>query len=91
MFILLDLGSTGKSIEEKKTNLLSYYRLVTAEVFSLSNLIYINDAGQGGRPVWNETLTFKVEYPGQDGNYKLILKIMDKDTFSADDSVGEAT
>jgi hypothetical protein len=43
------------------------------------------------RQVWNETLTFKVEYPGQGGNYKLILKIMDKDTFSADDSVGEAT
>ncbi|KAJ6772756.1 16 KDA PHLOEM PROTEIN 1 [Salix koriyanagi] len=42
--------------------------------------------GQGGRPVWNETLTFKVEFPGQDGNYKLILKIMDKDTFSSDDS-----
>ncbi|KAJ6892160.1 16 kDa phloem protein 1-like [Populus alba x Populus x berolinensis] len=47
--------------------------------------------GQGGRPVWNETLTFKVEYPGQGGDYKLILKIMDRDTFSADDSVGEAT
>ncbi|KAG6758333.1 hypothetical protein POTOM_038676 [Populus tomentosa] len=46
---------------------------------------------QGGRPVWNETLTFKVEYPGQGGNYKLTLKIMDRDTFSADDSVGEAT
>ncbi|KAJ6325242.1 hypothetical protein OIU76_012343 [Salix suchowensis] len=47
--------------------------------------------GQGGRPVWNETLTFKVEFPGKDGNYKLILKIMDKNTFSSDDSVGEAT
>jgi hypothetical protein len=62
----------------------------TDEVLSLSNFVSTG-AGQGGRPVWNETLTFKVEYPGQGGNYKLILKIMDKDTFSADDSVGEAT
>ncbi|KAL3579150.1 hypothetical protein D5086_020654, partial [Populus alba] len=47
--------------------------------------------GQGGHPVWNERLTFKVEYPGQAGEYKLSLKIMDKDTFSADDFIGEAT
>ncbi|KAJ6900352.1 hypothetical protein NC652_026463 [Populus alba x Populus x berolinensis] len=47
--------------------------------------------GQGGHPVWNERLTFKVEYPGQAGEYKLSLKIMDKDTFSADDFFGEAT
>ncbi|KAF9674726.1 hypothetical protein SADUNF_Sadunf10G0156900 [Salix dunnii] len=45
---------------------------------------------QGGHPVWNERLKFKVDYPGQAGEYKLSLKIMDKDTFSADDFLGEA-
>ncbi|KAG5237574.1 hypothetical protein OIU76_012342 [Salix suchowensis] len=45
---------------------------------------------QGGHPVWNERLRFKVDYPGQAGEYKLSLKIMDKDTFSADDFLGEA-
>ncbi|XP_065869869.1 16 kDa phloem protein 1 isoform X2 [Euphorbia lathyris] len=48
-------------------------------------------AGEGGSPVWNEKLTFRAEYPGQGGEYKLILKIMDKDTFSADDYLGQAT
>ncbi|KAK4579173.1 hypothetical protein RGQ29_029020 [Quercus rubra] len=47
--------------------------------------------GQGGSPVWNEKITFRVEYPGQGDQYKLILKIMDKDTFSTDDFVGQAT
>ncbi|KAG9454698.1 hypothetical protein H6P81_007602 [Aristolochia fimbriata] len=47
--------------------------------------------GAGGSPVWNERFTFRVDYPGADNQYKLILKIMDKDTFSADDFVGEAS
>ncbi|XP_044460919.1 16 kDa phloem protein 1 [Mangifera indica] len=47
--------------------------------------------GQGGIPTWNEKFTFRVEYPGGGGQYKLILKIMDKDTFSPDDFLGEAT
>ncbi|KAA8539469.1 hypothetical protein F0562_026161 [Nyssa sinensis] len=47
--------------------------------------------GQGSNPEWNEKFSFKVEYPGADDQYKLILKIMDKDTFSADDFLGEAT
>lgn len=51
----------------------------------------IDISGQGRSPVWNERFSFKVEYPGGDGQYKLILKIMDKDTFSADDFLGEAT
>ncbi|KAG5239857.1 C2 domain-containing family protein [Salix suchowensis] len=46
--------------------------------------------GQGGHPVWNERLTFKVEYPGQGSEYKLSLNIMDKDTFSSDDFIGGA-
>ncbi|XWS65984.1 hypothetical protein CRYUN_Cryun05aG0161300 [Craigia yunnanensis] len=47
--------------------------------------------GGGSSPSWNEKFTFKVEYPGSGDDYKLILKIMDKDTFSADDFVGQAT
>lgn len=47
--------------------------------------------GQGGTPAWNEKFSFKVEYPNADDQYKLILKIMDKDTFSADDFLGQAT
>uniref|UniRef100_A0A7N0UST7 C2 domain-containing protein n=1 Tax=Kalanchoe fedtschenkoi TaxID=63787 RepID=A0A7N0UST7_KALFE len=45
----------------------------------------------GENPVWNEEFSFRIEYPGADDEYKLRLKIMDKDTFSADDFVGEAT
>uniref|UniRef100_A0A2P2QWR3 Elicitor-responsive protein 1-like n=1 Tax=Rhizophora mucronata TaxID=61149 RepID=A0A2P2QWR3_RHIMU len=47
--------------------------------------------GQGGNPTWNERLALRVEYPGQGHDYKLLLKIMDKDTFSADDFAGQAT
>ncbi|OMO58997.1 C2 calcium-dependent membrane targeting [Corchorus capsularis] len=47
--------------------------------------------GDGSRPAWNERFTFRVEYPGSGGDYKLNLKIMDKDTFSSDDFVGQAT
>uniref|UniRef100_A0A5B7C506 C2 domain-containing protein n=1 Tax=Davidia involucrata TaxID=16924 RepID=A0A5B7C506_DAVIN len=52
---------------------------------------YIHGAGQGSNPVWNEKFKFNVEYPGADDQYKLILKIMDKDAFSADDYLGQAT
>ncbi|KAK3232148.1 hypothetical protein Dsin_004029 [Dipteronia sinensis] len=47
--------------------------------------------GKGGNPTWNEKFTFKVEYPGNRDQYKLILKIMDKDTFTSDDFLGQAT
>lgn len=47
--------------------------------------------GQGSKPEWNEKFTFRVEYPGADGQYKLILNVMDKDTFSADDYLGQST
>ncbi|KAF9597134.1 hypothetical protein IFM89_015963 [Coptis chinensis] len=46
---------------------------------------------QGKNPVWNEKLTFKVEYPmGATDQHKITFRIMDKDTFSADDFVGES-
>ncbi|KAK2984322.1 hypothetical protein RJ640_009351 [Escallonia rubra] len=48
-------------------------------------------AGQGSTPVWDEKFTFRVEYPGADNQYKLVLKIMDHDTFSTDDYLGQAT
>ncbi|XP_010256915.1 PREDICTED: elicitor-responsive protein 1-like [Nelumbo nucifera] len=48
--------------------------------------------GQGRNPVWNEKFTFKAEYPGKIvGAHKLNLKVMDKDTYTADDFVGETT
>ncbi|XP_075102816.1 16 kDa phloem protein 1-like isoform X2 [Nicotiana tabacum] len=47
--------------------------------------------GQGSKPEWNERFNFRVEYPSTDKQYKLILKLMDHDTFSSDDSLGEAT
>lgn len=49
------------------------------------------DAGQGSSPVWNEKFTFRVDYPGASNEYKLVLNVMDKDTFSKDDFVGQAT
>lgn len=41
--------------------------------------------------MWNERLIFRVEYPGSGEQYKLTFKIMDKDTFTPDDTIGEAT
>ncbi|KAJ1389422.1 C2 domain [Sesbania bispinosa] len=46
--------------------------------------------GQGRNPIWNEKFMFRVEHPGSGNKYKLILKIMDKDTLSRDDFVGQA-
>ncbi|MCL7026851.1 hypothetical protein MKW94_019069 [Papaver nudicaule] len=47
--------------------------------------------GAGSKPVWNEKFSFRVQYPDNTGanGYKLILKIMDKDSFTADDFIGE--
>ncbi|KAL8102950.1 16 kDa phloem protein 1-like [Apium graveolens] len=49
--------------------------------------------GQGSTPVWNEKIAFRVEYPGAgpDDEHKLLLSIMDKDTVSADDFLGQST
>lgn len=48
-------------------------------------------AGQGSNPEWNQKLTFRAEYPGSGGDYNIIFKIMDHDTFSSDDFIGETT
>ncbi|KAI7751231.1 hypothetical protein M8C21_021300 [Ambrosia artemisiifolia] len=47
--------------------------------------------GQGSNPKWNEKFKFRVEYPGADKQPKLVLKIMDHDTFSSDDYIGQTT
>ncbi|XP_022992698.1 elicitor-responsive protein 1-like [Cucurbita maxima] len=47
--------------------------------------------GEGGSPVWNETFTFRAEYPGSGDDFKLVLKIMDHDNFSADDFIGQTS
>ncbi|GMY09477.1 elicitor-responsive protein 3-like [Fagus crenata] len=44
-------------------------------------------SGQGSEPEWNENFIFTVS----DGASELHVKIMDKDTFTKDDFVGEAT
>ncbi|XP_022134552.1 elicitor-responsive protein 1 [Momordica charantia] len=46
---------------------------------------------EGASPVWNEKFTFRVEYPGNGDEFKLVLKIMDHDTFSSDDFIGQAS
>ncbi|CAI9774900.1 unnamed protein product [Fraxinus pennsylvanica] len=47
--------------------------------------------GKGTRPLWNEKFEFRVDSPFiDDDQHKLVLKIMDHDTFSADDYLGEA-
>ncbi|XP_038890560.1 16 kDa phloem protein 1 [Benincasa hispida] len=46
---------------------------------------------EGGGPVWNEKFTFRAEYPGSGDDFKIILKIMDHDTFSADDFIGQTS
>ncbi|XP_076905972.1 16 kDa phloem protein 1-like isoform X3 [Bidens hawaiensis] len=47
--------------------------------------------GQGKNPKWNEKFTFRVEYPGADDQPTLVLKIMDHDTLSSDDYIGQTT
>ncbi|XP_031488965.1 elicitor-responsive protein 1-like [Nymphaea colorata] len=46
---------------------------------------------QGSNPVWNEKISFPVQLPCVDDQLKLVLRILDKDTFSSDDFVGETT
>ncbi|KAL5710782.1 hypothetical protein ACHQM5_021306 [Ranunculus cassubicifolius] len=45
---------------------------------------------QGSTPVWNDELSLVMQYPAEDEDYNLVMKIMDKETFSSDDFVGEA-
>ncbi|XP_019191758.1 PREDICTED: elicitor-responsive protein 1 [Ipomoea nil] len=47
--------------------------------------------GEGSNPTWNEKFNFRVEFPVADDDYKLLLTIMDHDTFSNDDYLGQST
>ncbi|KAI3458692.1 hypothetical protein Pfo_015355 [Paulownia fortunei] len=47
--------------------------------------------GQGSSPEWNEKFKFKVEFEGGDEQHKLFLKILDRDNFTEDDYLGQAT
>ncbi|XP_042438681.1 elicitor-responsive protein 1-like isoform X1 [Zingiber officinale] len=53
--------------------------------------------GQGSNPTWNETFRFLVRSPAaaaadhQNQQHKVTLRVMDHDTFTADDFLGEAT
>ncbi|KAL5710786.1 hypothetical protein ACHQM5_021308 [Ranunculus cassubicifolius] len=46
--------------------------------------------GQGSNPVWNDDFSLWMQYPAEDEDYTLVMKIMDKDTFTSDDFIGEA-
>ncbi|CAN6472158.1 unnamed protein product [Victoria cruziana] len=47
--------------------------------------------GQGSNPEWNEKFIFPVHFPRVDDHCRLMLRILDEDTFSNDDFVGETT
>uniref|UniRef100_A0A1J3ESN1 Elicitor-responsive protein 1 n=1 Tax=Noccaea caerulescens TaxID=107243 RepID=A0A1J3ESN1_NOCCA len=49
------------------------------------------DKDGGRNPTWNTRLKWRAEFPGSGADYKLIVKVMDHDTFSSDDFIGEAT
>ncbi|KAI3882964.1 hypothetical protein MKW92_046875 [Papaver armeniacum] len=50
-----------------------------------------SSVAKGTNPVWNDKLTLWVEYPEPDGQYNVVFKIFDRDTFSRDDLIGETT
>lgn len=54
----------------------------------------LNYCAEAGRnPQWNQKFNFKVRCPLENNliQHKLVLRVMDRDTFSVDDFVGEAT
>ncbi|KAG8054784.1 hypothetical protein GUJ93_ZPchr0001g29953 [Zizania palustris] len=46
---------------------------------------------QGKNPSWNEVFKFQINSTAASGQHKLFLRLMDHDTFSRDDFLGEAT
>ncbi|CAA3030327.1 elicitor-responsive 1-like [Olea europaea subsp. europaea] len=47
---------------------------------------------KGISPIWNEKFEFRVDSPlANDDQYKLVLEIMDHNSFRADDYLGKAT
>lgn len=51
----------------------------------------LNGKDGGRNPTWNDKMRWRAEFPGSGADYKLIVKVMDHDTFSSDDLIGEAT
>ncbi|URE47194.1 C2 domain [Musa troglodytarum] len=49
--------------------------------------------GQGSNPSWNETFKFLVNSAAADNHqqHKITMRVMDHDTFTADDFLGEST
>ncbi|KAK6145357.1 hypothetical protein DH2020_022177 [Rehmannia glutinosa] len=64
-------------------------------ILTSSSIDCVVKVGQGSRPVWNEEFKFRVEYPTtparDDQNYKVFLQIMDRDSFTQDDYLGQTT
>lgn len=56
-------------------------------VMQTKKMLHDVHAGEGSEPQWNETFVFTIT----DETSELNLKILDKDTFTKDDFVGEAT
>ena len=55
-------------------------------------MCYNIGAGQGRNPSWNQTFKFQVQNAGAaDHHQTLVLRIMDEDTFTSADFVGQAT
>lgn len=55
--------------------------------FALAAVTWSTYAGKGSNPEWNENFVFTVS----DKATELLIKLLDSDTGSADDFVGEAT
>lgn len=49
------------------------------------------EAEEGKSPSWNEVFKFQINSTAATGQHKLFLRLMDHDTFSRDDFLGEAT
>ena len=49
------------------------------------------NADAGRNPSWNEVLRFQINSSAANGQDKLVFRIMDHDTFSRDDFLGQAT
>ena len=75
----------------KHRKLRTFFIWVWESEMCCSCLWNFHGADEGGSPVWNETFTFRAEYPGSGDDFKLVLKIMDHDNLSADDFIGQTS
>lgn len=49
---------------------------------------FIIIAGKGTYPVWNEKFKLKAEFPSENDDYKIVLKVYDEDRLTEDDFIG---